>query len=242
MKIEVCVDNLESVFTAIQAGADRLELCGCLSVGGVTPAYSFIKYVAEKTTIEAYLMIRPRAGDFIFSTDEVEMMLTDIQLAKQLGIKGIVIGALTPNGEIDIPTCQRLIKAANGMNITFHRAFDLCINPTQALETIIELGCDRILTSGQANNALAGRKKLAELVKQAKGRIKIMAGAGITVNNVKQIITETGVDELHLSGKKYRSSPMNTHSTAIMGTSAEDDQKIWVTDFDIIRNIKSLIP
>ncbi|AWX14781.1 copper homeostasis protein CutC [Mergibacter septicus] len=238
MKIEVCVDNIESALTAVKAGADRLELCGSLDVGGITPAYSLIKYVVKNLSVESYVMIRPRSGDFLFNRLEVQMMLEDIQIAKQLGANGVVIGALTSNAEIDLTVCRHLIQAANGMGITFHRAFDLCADPKQALEDLINLGCHRVLTSGQAINAFKGRKMLTELVKQAQGRISIMAGAGVNAENAVEIITTTGVNELHLSGKKYRNSQMKRISPVIMGNSIEDDLKIRITDFKKIKAIK----
>lgn len=132
MKIEVCIDNIESVHIAQNAGANRLELCACLSVGGVTPSYSLIKSAVDFANIPCYVMIRPRAGDFLFSTQEVNMMLEDIRLAKELGAQGIVIGALTKHADIDLSVCETLIQAAEGLGVTFHRAFDLVAIPSRA--------------------------------------------------------------------------------------------------------------
>ncbi|HDR1020860.1 TPA: copper homeostasis protein CutC [Pasteurella multocida] len=241
MKLEVCIDNIESALTAEQAGADRLELCGCLSVGGVTPPYSLIKSAVNLVKIPCYVMIRPRAGDFLFSSNEVQMMLDDIQIAKDLGAKGIVIGALTENAKIDLKTCEKLVSAANGLGVTFHRAFDLCQDPFESLEQIIALGCERILTSGQKATALQGKNLLKQLVEQANDRIKIMAGAGVNTENALEIISETNVQELHLSGKSYRLSTMKLQSDAVMGNNAEEDQKIWITDFDKIQAVRKLL-
>lgn len=176
MKIEICVDNIESALLAQYAGADRLELCGCLALGGVTPPYSLIKVAVNLCDIPCYVMIRPRAGDFLFSDLEVEMMEQGIYMAKQLGAQGGVIGALTPQATSDVTCCQRLVKAAMGMGITFHRAFDLCADPYIALEQLIELGCERVLSSGQQSSAFEGKETLHKLVQQAQGRINIMAG------------------------------------------------------------------
>ncbi|MDO9767282.1 copper homeostasis protein CutC [Glaesserella parasuis] len=156
MKVEICVDNLESVITANQFPIDRIELCSALAVGGLTPNLGFIQQTQQISTIPLALMIRPRAGDFLYSEDEIQIMLNDIATAKQLGIQAVVFGALSANGEIDLATTELLVKASQGMEITFHRAFDLCKDPITALEQLIDLGCHRILTSGQATTAFDG--------------------------------------------------------------------------------------
>lgn len=240
MKIEICIDNIESALLAQKAGADRLELCGCLALGGVTPPYSLIKAAVNLCEIPCYVMIRPRAGDFLFSALEIEMMEQDIYMAKQLGAQGVVIGALTPKAEIDLPTCQRLVNAAQGMGVTFHRAFDLCRDPYLALEQLIELGCERLLSSGQQHSAFAGREVLYKLVKQSEGRIKIMAGAGVKLENAQKLAELTKVDELHLSAKTYRISQMLGKNNAAMGNNAEDDNKIWICDEKQITALKQL--
>lgn len=239
MKIEICIDNIESALIAEKAGASRLELCACLAVGGITPSYSLIKSAVELCQIPCYVMIRPRAGDFLFSEQEIQMMEQDIKIAKQLGAKGVVIGALTTKAELDLACCERLIKAADGLGITFHRAFDLCQAPQQALEKIIHLGCERVLTSGQKITALAGTNLIKELVEQANGRISIMAGSGINSDNVIDIIQQTGIQEVHLSAKTYRPSQMQQYSQAIMGNQNIDDQQINIADFIQIQQIKN---
>lgn len=241
MKIEVCIDNIESVHIAQNAGADRLELCACLSVGGVTPSYSLIKSAVDFANIPCYVMIRPRAGDFLFSTQEVNMMLDDIHLAKQLGAQGIVIGALTKHADIDLSVCETLIQAAEGLGVTFHRAFDLCRDPVTSLEQLIQLGCERVLTSGQKASAVEGQPLIKQLVSQASNRIRIMAGAGINAQNAALLVKNTGITELHLSGKGYRLSEMPYHENAVMGENSEDDQKIWQTDFATIRAVKTSV-
>lgn len=240
MDIEICIDNIESALIAQNSGADRLEVCGCLALGGVTPPYSLIKTVLDVCNIPCYVMIRPRSGDFLFNSYEIEMMEQDIHIAKQLGAQGVVIGALTENGEIDLSICHRLISAAEGLGITFHRAFDLCIDPYHGLEQLIELGCERVLTSGQKRTAFEGTDVLRTLVQQAKGRIRIMAGAGINPNNALELAKTGKVDELHLSAKTFRQSSMKSHSGAMMGNKAEDDYGIWTTDRNQIIAIKKL--
>lgn len=223
MKIEVCVDNLESVATANCFPIDRIELCSALSVGGLTPNYGFIRQALQLSQVPLALMIRPRAGDFLYSPTEVESMVEEIHQARELGIQAVVFGALTATGEIDMPTCRALVIAAQGMEITFHRAFDLCAEPTYALEQLIDLGCHRLLTSGQAATAYQGIPMLQRLVKQADGRIQMMAGCGINAENVREIIEQTGVDEIHFSAKGQRKSLMLSNSSASMGANSQDD-------------------
>ncbi|WP_426879606.1 copper homeostasis protein CutC [Glaesserella parasuis] len=237
MKVEICVDNLESVITANQFPIDRIELCSALAVGGLTPNLGFIQQVQQISTIPLALMIRPRAGDFLYSEDEIQIMLNDIATAKQLGIQAVVFGALSANGEIDLATTELLVKASQGMEITFHRAFDFCKDPITALEQLIDLGCHRILTSGQAATAFDGIPVIQQLVKQANGRIQVMAGCGVNADNVKQIIEQTKVPEIHFSAKGQRQSLMDSISSARMGTSSQDN----VLDIADSQKIKGIL-
>ncbi|MBE2894975.1 copper homeostasis protein CutC [Spirabiliibacterium falconis] len=241
MNIEVCVENMESVRIANAAGVDRIELCSALAVGGLTPCYGFLKSAVETATLPIAMMVRPRAGDFLFSRNEVAMMVDDIHMARDMGVSCVVIGALTESGEIDVASTKRFIEAADGLEITFHRAFDLCANPQTALETLIDLGCIRLLTSGQASSAWLGRKLIAQLVCQARGRISIMAGAGVNAQNANDLLTATGADELHLSAKRFRNSAMIGQSAVAMGQNADNDQRIMVTDGEeLVRLRRSL--
>ncbi|MDH2998748.1 copper homeostasis protein CutC [Pasteurellaceae bacterium LFhippo2] len=236
MNIEICVDNIESVITANQFPIKRIELCGALSVGGITPNYGFIKQAQNCSKVPLMLMIRPRAGDFIYSNDEVDMMFADIAMAQELGIQGVVFGALTAKGDIDLAITQKLVEASKGMEITFHRAFDLCNDPFMALEQLIDLGCDRILTSGQQATAFDGILTIQKLVQQAKGRIQIMAGCGVNEHNAKQIIEQTAISDIHFSAKGQRKSLMQSTSPATMGTNSQDDL-LDIADSAKIRNI-----
>lgn len=241
MKIEICVDNIESAIIAEQAGADRLELCSALELGGITPSYAFVKTVLTYINIPISVMIRPRAGDFLFNNKELDIMLSDIEIFQKLGASGVVIGALTAKADLDLSIMRRLINQTDKQEITFHRAFDLLARPEIALEQLIELGCHRILTSGQRISAYQGKAQIASYVKQAKNRISIMAGAGITPQNARLIANETGVQELHLSGKRYRQSIMDyQHCQAVMGNNAKLDYQINVTDFEQIAALKKL--
>ena len=196
MKLEVCCADLQSVQAAIEGGAHRIELCQALEVDGLTPSEVMMESAIDMK-IPVQVLIRPREGNFVYNEDEVQSMLKDIRLAKRLGANGVVIGALSPNGSIDEETVHRLVDEAEGLSITFHRAFDVCAKPLEALEQIISLGCHRLLTSGQAPTAEQGIPLLKKLVKQAAGRIIIMPGAGVNPQNAHHIISETGANEIH---------------------------------------------
>ena len=230
IKVEVCVDNLESLVLANQFPIQRIELCSALSVGGLSPSYGVLKQAVDISTIPIAVMVRPRAGDFLFNAQEIKAMQLEIELANKLGVKHIVIGALTANADLDLTTIRQLVSVAEGMEVTFHRAFDLCRNPFDTLEQLVELGIQRILTSGQASNALLGCALLQQLVKQANQRIDIMAGCGINAENVQTIIKTSQVPQIHCSAKGVRLSKMNSFSSVAMGQSHEQDQKIDVLD------------
>ncbi|MBD1555751.1 copper homeostasis protein CutC [Vibrio sp. S9_S30] len=237
-QLEVCVDNLESLLNAIEAGATRIELCSSLSLGGLTPSLGLMKQASRLSSIPIYAMIRPRQGDFLFNEHELECMLEDIEAAKEAGLDGIVIGALTPDGHIDKNICKQLMAAADRMSVTFHRAIDQCCDVVQALQDIQELGCQRILTSGQASNALSGVSTIKLMKEHAGESISIMVGAGVTPSNVTQIMAETGVSEVHLSGKTTRPSHMlYVSEQAKMGNSDIDDFSIPVTDMATICSV-----
>ena len=207
MIIEVCTFSLAASLVAQQAGSSRIELCGGFSEGGTTPSAGLIQLVRQQLHIPIYVMIRPRGGDFLYNDTELAVMQADIDLAKQLGADGIVLGLLNADGSVDEERTARLVEQAKPLGVTFHRAFDMTYDPVEALEAVIRTGAERILTSGQQPTALAGLPLLTELVKQANGRIEIMAGAGVNPHNVEQLRT-VGVDALHLSGKRIDESPM----------------------------------
>ncbi|NRD75236.1 copper homeostasis protein CutC [Shewanella sp. VB17] len=233
IQIEVCIDNLESLHNAIHGGADRIELCSSLALGGLTPSFGFMKQAASISSIPIYAMIRPRQGDFVYDNDDISAMIEDIHAAKLAGLQGVVFGVLTPNGDIDMPRCERLMKIANNnmLGVTFHRAVDLCTNYKQAIENIAQLGCERILTSGLARNAVDGIDVIADMVKMADNRFNILAGASITAENVNNIIKKTAVTEIHLSGKSTRPSKMKRATNNVkMGSDDVDDSVIPITD------------
>ena len=196
LTLEVCCADLHSVRAAVEGGAHRVELCQALGLDGLTPSAGMIE-TAVGMGIPVQVLIRPREGNFVYNEDEVLCMQRDIRHAKQLGVNGVVIGALKPDGSIDSETVRRLVSEAEGLSITFHRAFDVCAQPLEALEQIIALGCHRLLTSGQAPTAEQGIPLLRKLVEQAAGRISIMPGAGVNPQNAHRILSETGAREIH---------------------------------------------
>ncbi len=240
--LEVCVGSVQSAKVARDGGAKRVELCSALEIGGVTPSAGVIREVRKIEGIALHVLIRPRGGDFLYDADEVACMEQDIVTAKECGADGVVIGALTADGNIDTETCQRLIQAAQGMHVTFHRAFDMCKNPQQALEEIIIMGCDRVLTSGQASTAEAGVELLKSLVEIANGRITIMPGCGVNSNNAAKILNTCGAHEIHASARKNIGSKMRyRHSGVSMGNPDSDEFARKETDIDEVRRIVEAI-
>lgn len=231
-KIEICANSVESAIEAQRGGAYRVELCAGIPEGGTTPSYGEIKMARELLSIRLHVIIRPRGGDFLYTPLEQSIMLHDIDMARQLGVDGVVFGCLTPDGDIDLPLMERLMKASEGMSVTFHRAFDMCRNPRKALEEIIALGCDRILTSGQQATAEKGISLLKELNVQADGRIIIMPGCGVNSDNIRKIAEETGASEFHFSGRSSIESKMNYRNPAVSmgGTVKIEEYSREITD------------
>ncbi len=206
--LEVCVDTPASLQKAKAGGADRVELCSALEVGGLTPCASFMRFAADMN-VQAHVMIRPRAGDFCFDSDEVQLMLCDIAQAKALKLQGVVLGASHQDGTIDISTLKKLIAAAKGMDITLHRAFDLTPDPFKALEQAVELGFHRILTSGQQPTSIAGQSLIKQLHTAADGRIDIMPGSGVNAKNVQQLLDAMPLKSVHASCSEVKVSAAN---------------------------------
>ncbi|WP_430809998.1 MULTISPECIES: copper homeostasis protein CutC [unclassified Carboxylicivirga] len=209
ISFEVCIDSVQSALNAQTAGAQRVELCDNLFEGGTTPSAGMIKLVKEKAkTLKVFVIIRPRGGDFVYNEDEMSVMLADIAMARQLGADGIVSGCLLANGDIDTKNTKRLIEASGNLPFTFHRAFDMCREPMEALEQLIDLGVTRILTSGLEQTAEVGIDNLKKIIKQAAERIQILVGSGVNPNNIARIAKETEAREFHFSARKESASPM----------------------------------
>ena len=195
--LESCCTNLEEVKKACDNGASRIELCERIDLGGVTPSKELLMDSLSVSTIPINVMIRPRGGNFVYSEDEINRMIEDIQTFKSLPVNGFVFGCLTPENEVDIPAMKKLMEAVSGKPVTFHRAFDEVSNPEKALEEIINLGCSHLLTSGNCEDAFTGRFNIAKLVEQAAGRITIIAGKGIRPQNLRQIALDSKAPQFH---------------------------------------------
>lgn len=226
-KLEICVYSYESARIAQESGADRIELCAGLPEGGTTPSYGTVKKVCKDLSLPVHVIIRPRGGDFLYTNAEIDIMCEDIRMARQSGASGIVTGVLDKFGNVDNESMQILMKEAEGLSVTFHRAFDMTNNPFHALEDIIRLGCDRILTSGQQSTALKGKELLKELVDKSRDRIIIMPGCGITPGNIHELISATGASEYHFSARQSRESEMQYRNSAVSmgGTVTIDEYK-----------------
>ena len=208
MIFEICVDSVAGVRAAHAAGADRVELCSDLIEGGITPSRGLIRQARSIAGIKLNVMIRPRGGDFLFDADEFQIMEVDLDTAKAEGADGVVIGLLIADGSIDAERTRALIARARPLSVTFHRAFDMTPDPFQALETLIELGVDRVLTSGQEASVLEGLPLIAELVRRAGERIIVMPGGGITSRNIERIVSAARPSELHFATLEPTASDM----------------------------------
>lgn len=234
--VEVAVDSVAGAIAAANAGADRLELCASLGEGGLTPSLGLVDAVRAAVRVPIVVMVRPRAGDFLFDGHEFDVMRRDTQLLRERGIAGIVTGVLTANGEVDVTRMRALVDAARPLPITFHRAFDLCADPRAALEALVALGVRRVLTSGQAANALAGADAIAHHVATASDRLVVMAGAGVRPGNVATIVARTGVREVHLSASAWTASAMTFRRGDVpMGAVRPPDEYVLrTTDGDVV--------
>ena len=207
--IEICANSAQSCVEAEAGGARRVELCAGIPEGGTTPSYGEIRMARQLASkIDIHVIIRPRGGDFLYTPTEVETMLYDLEMVRQLHVQGAVFGCLTKQGDVDVKLMRRLIDAAKPLSVTCHRAFDVCRDPFTALEQLIELRCDRILTSGQQPDAARGIPLIKELVKRADGRIIIMPGSGVREYNIDLIESETGAKEFHASARSIVYSRM----------------------------------
>ena len=241
--VEACVDSIESALAAAAGGAHRIELCANLVEGGTTPSAGTLAVCRARLDIPIFVLIRPRGGDFLYSAPELAVMMEDIRRAKQAGAHGVVTGVLRADGGIDEDRARELIAAARPLQVTFHRAFDVCRDAAAALETLITLGVDRVLTSGQAATAPEGAQTIARLVRQAAGRIGILPGGGITAENAAALVQATGVTEVHLTGAVTQQSGMTFRApTVVIGNAAPRSEYEWsVTDAERIRSVVRLL-
>lgn len=249
MKLEICCGDLASVLAAKKGGAERIELCSGLSEGGLTPSIGLVKAAVDAGFSQINVLVRPRPGDFLYTDEELDMMEEDIRMAIDAGATGVVLGVLTADGELDIEANRRLVKTAreagqkkglDHIKITFHRAFDVTENVDKALEAVIELGFDCLLTSGQAPSASTGLPMLRHIVQKAAGRITVMAGAGVNPANAREIQEATGVDMLHSTARKPIASRMRFRRPRVsMGAPGTDEYAPLSTAPDVVAHLIS---
>jgi copper homeostasis protein len=242
MNIEVVVYNIESAFKAQEGGADRLELCDNPADGGTTPSSGTVEVVRRNVTMDVYVMLRPRGGDFVYSSYEFHAMKRDLFQYQKLSVDGFVFGILNPDGTIDKKRCKELVDKARPLQSTCHRAFDMTRDPFEALEDCIEVGFTRILTSGHRSRAVEGVDLIRQLVEKAGGRIAIMAGSGVNEDTVREIVSMTKVKEIHFSATAHRASPMifRNQKIAAMGEEGKSEFELRTVDPDRVRKIRAL--
>jgi copper homeostasis protein len=235
--IEVCADSVASAMAAERGGAARVELCSGLSEGGVTPSTGLIEMTRAAVSIPVHVMIRPRGGDFLYDGDELRTMERDISIAKNAGAEGVVLGVLDVNGRVDVERTRRLVNLARPLSVTFHRAFDMTADLLRALEDICAAGADRVLTSGGEQTAAQGRAMITQLVKESCGRLVIMAGSGIKLENVRSLLKETGVSEIHVGLRSSIPSPVSHRNPRITLGAVEgrEYQRLTVLEENVAR-------
>ena len=235
MLLETVATSVQSALHAEKAGAHRIELCSELAVGGVSPSYGLIQQVLKRTSIPVFVLIRPRSGNFVYSDEEFEIIKKDIQLCKDLGCAGIVSGVLNADNSIDLKRTKELIELSKPLEFTFHRAFDLTENPIRSLEELMDLGADRVLTSGQKNSAELGLELLIELKNVAQNKIGILPGGGIHPGNV-HLFKENGFTEIHASASSvYQENP--SPKISFVSEKFLDETKLFVSDEQIIKEL-----
>lgn len=241
--VEVCVESVGGVRAARAAGAGRVELCSALGEGGLTPSQGALSAALALGGIEVVSLVRPRGGDFLYSDEEFDVLARDVAGARALGANGVALGCLTSAGRVDEPRCARLIALARPMRVTFHRAFDLVREPEAALESLIELGVERVLTSGQAARASEGQVLLARLVRVARGRIEVVAAGGVRPENVRALLQATGIGAVHFSASVRRESAMLHRNSAahLAAARAHEEYAHWETDEARVRALVELL-
>lgn len=238
-RLEICVDSVESALHAKSGGADRLEVCSNLIIGGTTPGVSQFRQIRELCDIDLNVLIRPRSGDFLYTDAEFQMIMDDIELFRKLGADGVVVGCLMADGSLDRERMRRLRGKAAGMKMTLHRAFDVCWNPYEALEEAVELGIDTILTSGQRENCVEGREILEKLVGLAGERIEILVGGGVNAEVIRRLKKEIGASSFHMSGKRIENSKMIYRNEKVhMGLPGLSEFEIFCTDEELVRRAR----
>ncbi len=242
--LECCVDSVESAIAAAEGGADRMELCAALIIGGISPSLALFEQVKENCNLPVRVLLRPRFGDFLYSDYEFQIIKREVEMFRKAGAEGIVIGCLKADGSLDIEQMKELMETAGDMKVTLHRAFDVCVDPMEAYKQARELGIDTILTSGQESSGLEGLpllKKLCE-VQMETGGPQIMAGARMTPDSIKKFLKETDITAFHLSAKKIVDSGMRYRKEGVpMGLPAMSEYSIFQTDKEIVAQARQVL-
>lgn len=240
--LECCVDSVESAIAAQKGGADRLELCGNLIIGGITPGINLFLAVREKVSIKIHVLIRPRFGDFYYTDEEFNIMIKDIEMFRENGADGVVIGMLNKDGFLDVARMEKLISAAGDMSITLHRAFDVCRDPFKTMDEAIDLGIGTILTSGQKNSCYDGKDLIRQLVEKAGEKIDIMVGGGVRDVIIRELVEVTKARSFHMSGKMEMDSAMTYRKKDVsMGLPMLSEYTIFRTDEKEIAKVKDIL-
>lgn len=240
--LECCVDSTQSAICAKEGGADRLELCANLVIGGTTPTLALFEQIRRTVDIRIHVLIRPRFGDFLYSPLEAELICEEISAFRAAGADGVVIGSLLPDGSLNLEQMKRFMDRAEGMSVTLHRAFDMCKDPFETLEQARSLGVNTILTSGQAPSCLEGIGRMKELTGAAGKDLTILAGAGINAHAVEILLAQTDLTAFHMSGKQVINSGMEYRNPAVsMGLPGLSEYELWQTDPENVRRVRALL-
>lgn len=240
--LECCVDSVESAIEAEKGGANRIELCSALVIGGLSPSKALFEKVRENVKIKIHVLLRPRFGDFCYTDFEHEIIKQEIRMFRELGADGVVIGTLKPDGTLNLEQMRELVEEAKGMSITLHRAFDMCAEPLKTLEEVKGLGIHTILTSGQKNSCINGKELLGQLVEKSEGEVDILVGGGVDVSVIPELYMSTGSTSYHMSGKIVLDSEMRYRKDDVnMGVASMSEYQIWRTSAERVAKVKSIL-
>ena len=240
--LECCVDSVESAIEAEKGGANRIELCSALVIGGLSPSKALFEKVKEQVNIKIHVLLRPRFGDFCYTDFEHEIIKQEIKMFKELGADGVVIGTLKSDGSLNLEQMKELVEEADGMSITLHRAFDMCADPFRTLEEVKELGIHTILTSGQKNSCIDGKDLLGQLIKKANREVDILIGGGVDVSVIPALYESTGATSYHMSGKVTLDSEMQYRKEDVsMGVACMSEYQVWRTSAERVAQVKLVL-
>ena len=240
--LECATDSVESALAAAKGGADRLELCANLIIGGTTPTLALYDEVRSHSDIPLFILIRPRFGDFLYTDYEANVICREIEMFQKAGAEGVVIGILNKDGSLNAEHMKRFIDSAKDMSVTLHRAFDMCADPFETLKQAKELGVNTILTSGQAPSSLEGIDLYEKLIEKANGEISILAGGGIKASTIEKLLKQTSLTAFHMSGKIVVESGMEFRNPAVsMGLPGISEYNIWLTDENNVREARRVL-